>query len=98
MQVGNLNAANVARTYTTQVGGSGAGAARSAAIAYGAQARPRTDSVSVSSTRMEVMQARDMAASQPDVRADKVAALKQQIASGAYQVDTRALAAKMLGH
>ncbi len=98
MQVGNLNAANVARTYTTQVGGSGAGASRGAAAAYGAQSRPRTDSVAVSSTRMEVMQARDVVASQPDVRADKVAALKQQIASGAYQVDTRALAAKMLGH
>lgn len=44
------------------------------------------------------MQARDVVASQPDVRADKVAALKQQIASGSYQVDTRVLAAKMLDH
>lgn len=33
MQVGNLNAASVARTYTTQVEGSGAGAARTAAAA-----------------------------------------------------------------
>jgi len=39
-----------------------------------------------------------VAAAQPDVRADKVAALKQQISSGTYQVDTRALAAKMLSH
>ena len=98
MQVGNLNAANVARTYTTQVGSGGTSAGRAAAAAYGAQARPRTDSVSVSSTRMEVMQARSVAASQPDVRADKVAALKQQIANGSYQVDTHALAAKMLSH
>ncbi len=58
MQVGNLNAANVARTYTTQVGSGGAGTGRSAAAAYGAQAKPRTDSVAVSSTRMEVMRAR----------------------------------------
>ena len=95
MQIRDVSAAAIARTYTRQAGTAGGGAGRISAS--GADARPRTDSVAVSTIRQDVMRARAVAASQPDVRTDRVAALRQQVSSGAYQVDTHALAAKMLG-
>jgi negative regulator of flagellin synthesis FlgM len=95
MNIRDVNAAAIARTYTRQAGTADGGAGRTGM--HGVDARPRTDSVSLSSTRHEVMSAQSAALAQPDVRADKVAALKQQIAAGTYNVDTQTLAARMLG-
>jgi flagellar biosynthesis anti-sigma factor FlgM len=39
----------------------------------------------------------EQVAGEPDVRADKVAGLRAQIAAGTYQVDTTALAQHLLG-
>jgi flagellar biosynthesis anti-sigma factor FlgM len=44
-----------------------------------------------------VARVEDVAAQQPDVRADRVAALRTQIANGTYTTDTNALAAQLLG-
>ena len=95
MQINNSSARSVARLYSRQAApadqGSGLIPARQAA------GRPRTDSVSVSVTRQEVARFSAVVAEQPDVRTDRVASLKSAVASGAYQVDQRALAAAMLG-
>jgi negative regulator of flagellin synthesis FlgM len=95
MQIRDVNAAAIARTYTRQVGGGEGGSGRTNAA--GVSSRARTDSVSMSNVRQEVMRVRDVVAAQPDVRPEKVAALKQQISQGSYEIDTRTLAAKMLG-
>lgn len=81
----------IARTYTRQL----EGGAHGLAGAYGA-GRPRTDQVTLSATRQEVVRMQNAVAGQPDVRADRVSALQAAIANGTYQVDGSRLAAKLL--
>ncbi len=54
------------------------------------------DRVELSSGSLEVQKAKDILEQTPDVRADKVQALKERIASGEYVVDPHRLADKML--
>lgn len=91
-------ATSIARTYTRQVAAAGPGAANAyAAAARQVGARSRTDSVALSSTMQEAQRVRGVASDQPDVRVDRVAALRLAISSGTYKVDNGALAAKLMG-
>ena len=66
----------------------------------GVQARQRDvviqDRVEISPDAQDIERAREYAQTLPEVRADKVASLKEQIASGAYHVDSRDIADRML--
>ena len=91
-------ATSIARTYTRQVTAAGPAAANAyAAAARQAGARQRSDSVTLSSTMQEAQRIRAVASDQPDVRADRVAALRLAISNGSYKVDNGALAAKLMG-
>jgi negative regulator of flagellin synthesis FlgM len=57
---------------------------------------PAADAVSVSSKGQEIGKALQALAGLPDVRADKVAALKAQIEAGTYQVSGRDIAESLL--
>jgi negative regulator of flagellin synthesis FlgM len=94
MRVNDAAANAIARTYTRNIG---APASEIAKLAMRqAEGRPRTDSVSLSSTTQQLMKLREVVAAQTEVRAEKVAALKAAIATGRYQINTDALAAKLL--
>jgi flagellar biosynthesis anti-sigma factor FlgM len=98
MQIRETNAAVIARTYTRQTGGVGdSSAAAGASPGANAQRRARTDSLAFSSTFQQISCLQEQVAGEPDVRADKVAGLRAQIAAGTYQVDTTALAQHLLG-
>lgn len=55
-----------------------------------------TDRVVLSSGSLEVQKIRDILAQTPEVRADRVQALKQEIARGEYKIDPARLADKMM--
>jgi negative regulator of flagellin synthesis FlgM len=61
----------------------------------GAPAR-QPDVVSISDSGRSVAAARKAVAAAPDVREERVNALKAAIADGSYSVDSRTLAAKLL--
>jgi negative regulator of flagellin synthesis FlgM len=52
--------------------------------------------VNLSTASKETQLAKKIVASEPDIRADKVSELKQQIESGNYTVDHKAVADKMV--
>ena len=54
------------------------------------------DSVEVSERARELSRAQEAVESAPDIRADKVARLKQQIAEGSYSVPAEMVADKLL--
>lgn len=88
-------ASAASRAYGRQINGAGAGGNTGAIRPQ--EGRPRTDSVSMSETRRQVAKVVDMASAQPDVRAERVAALRAQIRAGAYEVNVSELAAKLVG-
>lgn len=55
------------------------------------------DRVVLSAGSLDVQKVRDILEQTPEVRADKVLALKEEIARGDYQVDPHRLADKMIG-
>jgi negative regulator of flagellin synthesis FlgM len=57
---------------------------------------PVGDRVDLSPSAMMIKKIEEVALSAPDTRADKVAALKQKVESGTYQVNSDELAGKML--
>jgi negative regulator of flagellin synthesis FlgM len=59
-------------------------------------AAPATEGVELSDGAEHLPRTRAEAAAAPDVRAERVAALKEQIQSGTYQIDDVALAEKLL--
>ncbi len=61
-----------------------------------AERTPGGDTLEISDRARELARARQAAEDAPDVRADKVAAIKQQIEDGAYSVSPEALAQKLL--
>ena len=79
-------------------GASDAGNAGNAGSVNGAGRR--TDRVQLSPQAQEMQRALDAVAAQPDVRAERVAELRQQVADGTYEVDARAIASRMVreGH
>lgn len=62
----------------------------------GPTSSPASDAVSVSSKGQEIGKALQTLAGLPDVRADRVEALKAQIQAGTYQVSGRDIAESML--
>jgi negative regulator of flagellin synthesis FlgM len=57
---------------------------------------PTEDKVDLSSQSKEMKKIADALAATPDVRAEKVEALKKQVESGQYQVNSDSVAEKML--
>ncbi|WP_298436442.1 flagellar biosynthesis anti-sigma factor FlgM [Geobacter sp.] len=75
-----------------------AGAARPAAGSARTHAAPAVagaDRVELSLGKAQVERLRQTAAGEPEFRAEKVANIKQQIEAGSYQIDPRAVAAKI---
>jgi len=62
----------------------------------GASGSVQSDRVELSSGSLEVQKVRDILEQTPEVRADKVKTLKEQIARGEYRVDAHGLADRML--
>jgi len=61
------------------------------------QAQPEAeDKVELSSVAKDLQRAAEIAKATPDVRADKVAALKEKVESGNYEVDSKKVASKMI--
>lgn len=56
----------------------------------------RADAVELSESSTNMSRVRDAAAAAPDVRAERVAALRAQVQSGTYTVDSQALSGKLL--
>jgi len=56
----------------------------------------RKDRVSLSLQARELLKAQKALAAIPDVRADKVEAIKARIADGTYRIDSEQIAAKMI--
>jgi negative regulator of flagellin synthesis FlgM len=55
-----------------------------------------TDKVELSSVAQDLKMAADIAKATPEVRTEKVAALKEQVESGRYEVDSKKVASKMI--
>jgi negative regulator of flagellin synthesis FlgM len=67
------------------------------APAQPAYAGPKADAVAFSGESAQVRRVQADVEAAPDVRAERVAAIKAEIEAGSYQVDNRALAEKLLG-
>ena len=74
------------------------GDASSVAAQPQAQAASKQDSVSLSRAAQSLSQLQARAQTAPDVDESKVAAIRQALAEGRYQVDSQSLAGKMLAH
>jgi negative regulator of flagellin synthesis FlgM len=61
-----------------------------------AQQAPKTDTVDISETAKRVQDAKTRLDAIPDVRADKVAELKNQIQNGTYEIQPDKIANKMI--
>lgn len=96
MEIRDASANAIVRTYTRHAGAASHGSGSRPVSAP--QGRSRTDLVTLSPATQELRRLRDAAADQSDVRTDRIAVLKTAIAAGAYQVDTVALAERMLSH
>jgi negative regulator of flagellin synthesis FlgM len=60
-------------------------------------ARPEQDAVvNLSQASKEAQKIEEVISSEPEIREDKVAALKEKIESGTYKVDHKAVAEKMV--
>lgn len=71
---------------------------KAAKAVEGAGAVGASDAVSMSAMGQEIGKALSALAAIPDVRADKVAALKAQIEAGTYHVPARDIARSVLQH
>ena len=58
----------------------------------------KDDSTQISAKAKEIMTARTELKKVPQIREEKVAALKEKVQSGNYQVDSKKLAAKILNN
>jgi len=58
----------------------------------------KDDSTQISAKAKEIMTARAELKEMPQLREEKVAALKEKVQSGNYQVDSKKLAAKILNN
>lgn len=62
-----------------------------------AASAPTTEKVDLSAKAKEIRQIKKILEEIPDVREEKVQALKRQIANGSYQVDAGKIADKLVG-
>ncbi|MFW5736837.1 MAG: flagellar biosynthesis anti-sigma factor FlgM [Halanaerobium sp.] len=58
----------------------------------------KNDSTQISAKAKEIMNARNELKEMPQIREEKVAALKEKVQAGNYQVDSKKLAAKILNN
>lgn len=58
----------------------------------------KNDSTQISAKAKEIMTARAELKEMPQIREEKVAALKEKVQAGNYQVDSKKLAAKILNN
>jgi negative regulator of flagellin synthesis FlgM len=95
MDIRDVTANTIARTYTRQAGATSS-TGNVTPLSSQKGGRSRTDSVTLSPATQELKRLRDAAADHPEIRSQRVAVLKSAIDAGTYQVDTIALAQKML--
>jgi negative regulator of flagellin synthesis FlgM len=101
MSINGINGQNAASTY---IQNADAGRTASAnAAQQGARAQQRgtaraADEVTLSDGARSLAAAQEAVKSAPDIRDEKVAAIKQQIETGTYQVSAHVLARKMVDH
>ncbi len=57
----------------------------------------RADEIRLSMGARELQQLREAVNAAPDIREDRVAAIRRQLAEGTYEIDYRALAQKLAG-
>jgi flagellar biosynthesis anti-sigma factor FlgM len=95
--IDRLSAQDAARTYTQNTDVARTGNAQHAVKAHHqAKHSKSADSVTLSDGAKSLAAARDAVKNAPDVRNDKVSAIKQQVSDGTYQVPAKVLARKML--
>lgn len=92
MVIHNKGVHNIVRAYDRQ------GGTPKVKPSPGAEPPKRKDRVTLSSEAKEIHTIQRAAGEAPDVRADKVAALRQAIAEGRYEVPAKEVARKMLQH
>jgi negative regulator of flagellin synthesis FlgM len=94
--IDNNLSSSAARTYVQNADAGRAAQANRGQQADTAPRANRADSVELSSNARRMAAARDAVQNAPDVRQEKVDAIKQRIESGTYEVPARVLARKML--
>ncbi len=83
----------IEKSKPTQINPAGKSGSESAPIDKANQSGAR---VEISDAAKLMEQASDVAKSSPDIRADKVAALKKSILDGTYKIDAQAIADKLV--
>jgi negative regulator of flagellin synthesis FlgM len=97
MSIQGLSHHEAARTYLQNAAGTGASPAASSGTQAGkAGVTRRPDSVSLSDNARTLATARAAVQQAPDVRDAKVAAIKQRVEDGTYNVPAHVLAGKLL--
>ena len=97
--IDRLQGQDAARTYIQNAELTRAGAVSAAAQQASKaqkQQSPRVDTVTLSANARAVAAAREAVKATPDVRAEKVAEIKQRVSDGTYTVSSSVLARKML--
>ena len=96
----SINKLGAATTYTQNVDAARTAAASSSeghkAHGHHHHSAPQSDSVTLSDDAKSLAAAQDAVQATPDVRAQKVADIKQSISDGTYSVSSRVLARKMV--
>jgi flagellar biosynthesis anti-sigma factor FlgM len=96
--IDRLGGQDAARTYVqnADVARSGGAPQTGKVQHHHTQPSKSVDSVTLSDSARSLAAARDAVQNAPDVRNEKVAEIKQQVADGTYSVPARVLARKML--
>src|SRR5579872_2327357 len=93
----NISQAYIQSTDATQSSGATQNTTKAHHHHHANQAQ-QADSVSLSDGAKSLAAARDAVTNAPDVREQKVAAIKQQVSDGTYSVPSRVLPQKMLSN
>jgi negative regulator of flagellin synthesis FlgM len=95
--INRIASQNAAASYIQNTDAANTGAAQQTAKTnHHHRSQRAADEVTLSDTARQMAAAQDAVKAAPDVRQDKVDAIKQQIESGTYQVSARVLARKMV--
>jgi negative regulator of flagellin synthesis FlgM len=96
MSIDRLGAHEAARAYVQNAEPTKVSKTPGVKGAEGNQAQPGSDQVSLSAEARALALARKAVDGAPDVREDRIAAIKQQIENGTYNVSPEALAKSIL--
>lgn len=99
MKINNITSNYDRQAYVKEVGETNRaeGVENTAATAKSGQVSKQDVIVDISESSRDLQLAKDAVAAAPDVRAEKVAALKNAVDTGQYTVDAGKLAEKMIG-